>query len=67
MRLDYTSKHYETPLKKEEALIAETLVKEIAMATRWSAVLDAFNALRHMRTMAGNMHVEAESMERKVA
>ena len=60
MRLDYTDKIYETPLDKEESLIAETLVQEIAMATRWSVVLDAFNALCHVHAMAGNMRSEAQ-------
>ena len=61
--LDYTAKNYETPLVKEEALICEALVREVVRATRWSAVLDAFNALGHVRIMAGNMHREAAQME----
>ena len=57
--LDYEAKNYQTPLTKEESLICEALVREMAQATRWSAVLDAFNALGHVRLMAGNMHREA--------
>lgn len=60
--LDYTCKNYETPLAKEESLICEALVREMALATRWSAILDAFNALGHVRIMAGNMHREAKVM-----
>jgi len=61
--LDYTAKSYETPLAKEEALVCETLVREMAQATRWSAVLDIFNALGHVHLMADNMHREAARME----
>ncbi len=62
-KLDYTAKNYESPLMKEEALVCEALVREMARATRWSAILDAFNALGHVRIMAGNMHRETALTE----
>ena len=65
--LDYAAKNYETPLAKEESLICEALVKEMGRATRWSAVLDVFNTLGHVRLMAANMHREAAQMESGVA
>ena len=61
--LDFTAKGYETPLTKEEALICETLVREIGRAGRWSAVLEGFNALLHVRHMAASMHIEAGLFE----
>lgn len=62
-RLDFTAKSYETPLAKEESLVCEALVREIGQATRWSAVLEGFNALLHVRHMAAPMHREARMLE----
>ncbi len=47
-------------LSKEESLVCEALVREIGRADRWSAVMDAWKALLHVRRMAGGMHKEAE-------
>lgn len=42
-----------------EAQICEALVREINRARRWSAVIEAWNALTHVRHMAGNMRQES--------
>ena len=62
-KLDWCAKSYGTPLAEEESLICEALVREIGMAQRWSAVLDGFNALLHVRHMAAPMHLEARQFQ----
>lgn len=42
----------------EETLIREALVGEIAEADRWVAVVKAWQALIHVRIMAGNLRAE---------
>lgn len=45
----------DTNLKKEESLICEALVREIAKANRWSAVVEAWYALLRVRLMAKDL------------
>jgi len=49
-----------TEIELEEALVCEALVREIGQATRWSAALDAWNALMHVRKMAYSRRREQE-------
>ena len=62
-KLDSSAKKYDTPLSQEEALICEALVREIGRAGRWSAVIDGFNALLHVRHMADNMQKEDQMFQ----
>ena len=50
-------------LENEESLACEALVREINRATRWTAVLGAWQALLNVRRMAAAMHKEAELFE----
>lgn len=45
---------------QETALVCEALVREINNARRWSAVLDAWMALGHVRRMSDEMARERE-------
>jgi hypothetical protein len=47
----------------EYSLVREALVREIGKADRWSAVVDAWEALLHVRRMAGSMLEERERFE----
>ena len=47
-------------LEGEEQLVCEALVRELGRAKRWSAVLEGFTALTHVRHMAAAMHNEAQ-------
>jgi hypothetical protein len=42
-------------LEGEIALVCEALVREIGMATRWCAVMDAWQALLHVRLISKDM------------
>ena len=61
--LDTSAKAYKGSLADEEAVICETLVREIGRAQRWSAVVEGFNALLHVRRTAHSMHVEARKFQ----
>jgi len=63
--IDTNAKGHDTPLADEESLVCEALVREIAHATRWSAVIDGYNALGHVRLMASGMHREAAMFDGK--
>ena len=60
---DRSAKLYDTPLAKEESLVCEALVREIRRAQRWSAVMDGWEALLHVRHMANGMHIEARKFQ----
>ncbi|KKK70860.1 hypothetical protein LCGC14_2919720 [marine sediment metagenome] len=62
-KLDRSAKSYDTPLTKEESLVCEALVREIGRADRWSAVMDGWEALLHVRHMASAMHIEARMFD----
>lgn len=51
------------PFQDEADLIAEALVREIASAQRWSAVVDAWNALLRVRHMSRQMLEELDKLE----
>jgi len=42
----------------EESLVCEALVREIALAKRWSAVIEAWDALLKVRRMAKDLKSE---------
>lgn len=44
----------------EEALICEALVREIGRATRWKAVVEAWDALLSVRRMAEELRKELQ-------
>lgn len=58
-KMDFIPTTLDESLEREEALICETLVREIGRAGRWSAVLEGFDALVHVRHMAASLHKEA--------
>lgn len=60
---DRSAKSYDTPLSKEESLVCEALVREMGKADRWSAVMDTWEALLHVRHMANAMHIEARKFQ----
>ena len=62
-KLDRDAKSYDTPREKEESLVCEALVREIGKADRWSAVMDGWHALLHVRHMASAMHMEAATFQ----
>jgi hypothetical protein len=45
-------------IENQESLICEALVREIGAASRWCAVVEAWEALLHVRIMAKNMKAE---------
>ena len=50
---------------QEESLICEALVREIIKSRRWSGVVDAWNALLHVRHMAKSLHDEGMRSQAK--
>ena len=47
----------------EHSLIREALVREIRYARRWSAIVDAWDALQHVNLMAKQMKEEHDRHE----
>jgi hypothetical protein len=47
-------------VEKQEPLICEALVREIILAQRWSAVIETWEALLHVRQMAKSMKSEMD-------
>ena len=47
------------------SLIREALVKEIRDATRWSAIIDAWSALLHVRLRAKRLQEERAELDGK--
>ena len=45
-------------ITQEESLICEMLVNEIKKAERWSAIIDAWQALLHVRLKAKQLQAE---------
>ena len=50
-------------IENEEALICEAIVREIGLATRWSAIYEAWHALLHVRLMAKQMKEELNRLK----
>lgn len=47
---------------READLVCEALVREIGNAQRWSAVVEAWEALLHVRRMSRDMQAEADHL-----
>lgn len=52
----------ESQVRREADLVCEALVREINSASRWTAVVDAWQALVHVRRMAREMEAEREHL-----
>ncbi len=58
----YDTRHFKgKELAEEESLVCEALVREIGKADTWSAVMDGWKALLHVRHTASAMHTEARA------
>ena len=58
--LEYVKRHPFLPEHVRD-LVCEALVREIRLASRWSAVVEAWKALLHVRRMAKGLIEEMES------
>ena len=47
---------------EDESLICEALVREIGRATRWTAIVEAWEALMYVRLMAAAMASERDHL-----
>ena len=52
---------------QEESLICEALVREISKAQRWMSIVEAWQALLHVRHMAKSLHDEGMQAEAKAS